>query len=182
LLGRTSGAAVSAPVRTQDTTRRNGTSLRFHPLESGGTLLLDAAVIVAPGAPVPAVLAYRVARQVASAFFHGNVSLHPKLDAVLRTTLDTPDFHGLRHAASAPEQARNLSGGLIWWDRLLGAYLPHPIDDPRRMLLGLTGRPRPQDQFDSKASPMMKRGPRNQSDQRPAAVQAGFILVWATPE
>ena len=74
-------------------------------------------------------------------FFHGNVSLHPKLDAVLRTTLDTPDFHGLRHAASAPEQARNLSGGLIWWDRLLGAYLPHPIDDPRRMLLGSRGGP-----------------------------------------
>ena len=34
------------------------TSLRFHPLESGGTLLADAAVIVALGAPAPAVAAY----------------------------------------------------------------------------------------------------------------------------
>jgi len=116
------------------------TSLRFHPIESAGTLLADAAVIVALGAPAPAVAAYRVARQVVSAFVHGNVSLPPKLEAVLRTTLATPDFHRVHHAASAREQACNLSGGLIWWDRLLGTYLPRPADDPRRMPLGLAGR------------------------------------------
>jgi sterol desaturase/sphingolipid hydroxylase (fatty acid hydroxylase superfamily) len=116
------------------------TSLRFHPLESAGTLLADAAVIVAVGAPAPLVAGYRIARQVVSTFVHGNVSLSPKLDALLRTTLATPDFHRIHHATSAREQARNLSGGLIWWDRLLGTYMARPDADPRRMPLGLEER------------------------------------------
>ena len=37
------------------------TSLRFHPLESAGTLFADAAVIVAVGAPAPVVAWYRIA-------------------------------------------------------------------------------------------------------------------------
>ena len=115
------------------------TSLRFHPLESGGTLLADAVVIVALGAPASVVAAYRVARQLVSAFVHGNVTLHPKLETVFRTTLATPDFHRIHHASSAYEQAHNLSGGLIWWDRMLGTYLPRATDDPRRMPLGLAG-------------------------------------------
>lgn len=116
------------------------TSLRFHPFESAGTLIVDAAVIVALGAPAPAVAVYRVVRQAVSAFVHGNVSLHPRLDSVLRTALATPDFHRVHHAASAREQARNLSGGLIWWDRLLGTYLPGAAEDPRCTRLGVAER------------------------------------------
>ena len=116
------------------------TSLRFHPFESAGTLLVDAAVVVALGAPAPAVAAYRVARQAVSAFVHGNVSLHPRLDALLRTALATPDFHRVHHAATAREQARNLSGGLIWWDRMFGTYVPRAAEDPRCMRLGVAER------------------------------------------
>lgn len=117
------------------------TSLRFHPIESIGTLLVDAVVIIALGAPAPAVAAYRVARQAVSAFVHGNVTLPPALERLLRTTLATPDFHRIHHAAAAREQARNLSGGLVWWDRLLRTYLPSSAEDPRRMQLGLVERP-----------------------------------------
>ena len=49
------------------------TSLRFHPLESAGTLFADAAVIVAVGAPAPVVGGYSIARQVVSAFVDGNL-------------------------------------------------------------------------------------------------------------
>jgi sterol desaturase/sphingolipid hydroxylase (fatty acid hydroxylase superfamily) len=115
------------------------TSLRFHPLELGATLLADAVVIVALGAPAAVVAAYRVARQMVSAFIHGNVSLPPKLETALRTTLATPEFHRVHHAAAAREQGHNLSGGLIWWDRVLGTYLPL-TDDSRAMSLGLVGR------------------------------------------
>lgn len=117
------------------------TSLRFHPLESAGTLLVDAAVVVALGAPATAVLTYRVTRQAVSAFVHGNVSLPPRVDAFLRTALATPDFHRVHHAASTREQTQNLSGGLVWWDRLLGTYCGQAADDPRRMHLGLHERP-----------------------------------------
>ena len=92
------------------------------------------------GAPAQVVAGFRIARKFVIAFGHGNVSLSPKLDAVIRKTLATPDFHRTHHATSAREQARNLSGGLIWWDRLLGTYLARPDADPRRMPLGLEER------------------------------------------
>jgi len=116
------------------------TSLRFHPIETMATSLADAAIIVVLGVPPLAVAAYRVVRQARSAFVHGNVALQPKLDAILRTTFATPDFHRVHHSTAALEQARNLSGGLVWWDRLLGTYVPGSQDDPRRMPLGLAER------------------------------------------
>jgi sterol desaturase/sphingolipid hydroxylase (fatty acid hydroxylase superfamily) len=117
------------------------TSLRFHPIETLIGVLTDALVIVVFGVPALAVVLYRLARVAASTLVHGNVRIPAGVDAVLRLIMVTPDMHRIHHSVLDDEQARNLSGGLSWWDRLFGTYLATPASDYRTMPLGLSGYP-----------------------------------------
>jgi len=117
------------------------TSLRFHPIETILGVLTDALVIVAFGVPALAVVFYRLARVAASTIVHGNVRLPTGLDAILRLMFVTPDMHRIHHSVLEHEQARNLSGGLSWWDRLFGTYVATPASDYRTMRLGLSDYP-----------------------------------------
>lgn len=115
------------------------TSARFHPFELLFTLLTDGLIIVLTGCPAIAVVLYRLARLGVSAFVHGNVTLPGATERVLRNIAATPDFHRIHHSIDPHEQARNLSGGFIWWDRLFGTHLASSGSDARRMRLGLDG-------------------------------------------
>lgn len=113
------------------------TSVRFHPFELIFTVLADALIIVLFGCPAIAVLLYRLVRVAVSTFVHGNVTLPESLEKVIRVAIATPDFHRVHHSIQEDDQGRNLSGGLIWWDKLLGTYCAAPRSDPRHIVLGL---------------------------------------------
>jgi sterol desaturase/sphingolipid hydroxylase (fatty acid hydroxylase superfamily) len=117
------------------------TSLRFHPLETLVGVLTDSLVILAFGVPALAVVLYRLARVTASTIVHGNVSIPPAADRLLRLVLVTPDMHRIHHSVREHEQRSNLSGGLSWWDYLFGTYAGTPASDYRTMPLGLNGYP-----------------------------------------
>ena len=115
------------------------TSLRFHPLETIVSVLMDALVIVAIGVPAVAVVLYRLARVTASTVVHGNVRIPPGVERLLRFVLVTPDMHRIHHSVLEHEQKSNLSGGLSWWDHVFGTYVRAPTADYRTMPLGLSG-------------------------------------------
>lgn len=115
------------------------TSFRFHPLELIFTLLADAALVVAFGVAPAVVAGYRLVRVCVSSFAHGNVRLPVRAAAWVSRVFVTPDFHRRHHSVVVAEQAGNLSGGLVWWDRWFGTALPPSDTDPRTMPLGLDG-------------------------------------------
>ena len=58
-----------------------------------------------------------------------------RFERLLRRIVVTPDLHLIHHSIVPGEQVRNLSGGLIWWDRLFDTYLEVPASDSRTLQL-----------------------------------------------
>lgn len=111
--------------------------LRFHPLEAllGAALLL--AVVMALGAP-PEVVLLSDALTLALGFFaHGNVSLPPRCDRLLRRVLVTPDLHRVHHSSVVAESMSNFGSVFCVWDRLFGRYTAAPAGGPLGMSIGL---------------------------------------------
>jgi sterol desaturase/sphingolipid hydroxylase (fatty acid hydroxylase superfamily) len=115
------------------------TGLRFHPLELLLSMLLKIAVVLALGAPPLAVLAFEVLLNATSMFSHSNLRLPPRLDALLRGVLVTPDMHRVHHSDDPTETDRNFGFALPWWDRLAGTYLAQPRLGHELMGIGLRG-------------------------------------------
>lgn len=113
------------------------TGIRFHPVEAVLSMLLKAGVVVALGAPVVAVLIFEVLLNAASMFTHANVRVPPRLDAVLRWWLVTPDMHRVHHSVDAHETNSNFGFALSWWDRMLGTYRAQPAAGHDGMTIGI---------------------------------------------
>jgi sterol desaturase/sphingolipid hydroxylase (fatty acid hydroxylase superfamily) len=111
---------------------------RFHPVE----ILLSAGIkmgaVAALGAPPLAFLLFEVLLNATSMFNHGNVSLPPVLDRVLRFVVVTPDMHRVHHSVIPRETNSNFGFNLPLWDRIGGTYRDQPSMGHDAMTIGLT--------------------------------------------
>jgi sterol desaturase/sphingolipid hydroxylase (fatty acid hydroxylase superfamily) len=115
------------------------TGLRFHPLEIILSMLIKFAVIIVLGPPVVAVIIFEVILNAMSMFNHGNVSIHPAIDKVLRLFVVTPDMHRVHHSVEDDETNSNFGFNLSCWDRLFGTYRSQPRAGHVRMNIGIHG-------------------------------------------
>lgn len=102
------------------------TGLRFHPIEIVLSLLIKLAVIAVIGAPVLAVLFFKVALNATSMFNHANLVLPSALDRVLRLIVVTPDMHRVHHSIRREETDSNFGFNLPWWDACSARSEPNP--------------------------------------------------------
>lgn len=113
------------------------TGLRFHPLEIVLSMVWKAAVVVALGAPVLAVLAFEIVLNGTSMFTHSNVRLPARIDRVMRRVLVTPDMHRVHHSCIGTETDSNYGFNLSVWDRLFRTYIAQPRLGHEGMKIGL---------------------------------------------
>ncbi len=113
------------------------TGARFHPIEILLSMVIKMAVVAALGPPAVAVLIFEVLLNASSMFNHGNVSLPPAIDRLLRWIIVTPDMHRVHHSVQPDETNSNFGFNLPWWDRLFGTYRPQPAAGHERMMIGI---------------------------------------------
>ena len=113
------------------------TALRFHPLEIVLSMVWKAAIIVALGAPVLAVLVFEIVLNGMAMFNHSNLKLPLGLDAWLRRIVVTPDMHRVHHSSIRRETDSNYGFNLAIWDRLFGVYVAQPERGHEGMEIGL---------------------------------------------
>lgn len=113
------------------------TGLRFHPIEIVISMIWKAAIVLALGAPVVAVLLFEIVLNGAAMFNHGNIRLPKRLDAVLRLAIVTPDMHHIHHSVYQPETDSNYGFNLSLWDRIFGCYVDQPRGGHDGMITGL---------------------------------------------
>lgn len=115
------------------------TGTRFHPIEILLSLGIKAAAIFIIGAPVLAVLIFEIALNLTSMFNHSNIRMPRTLDAVLRTSVVTPDMHRVHHSVFRDETDSNFGFNLPWWDHIFGTYRAQPRHAHDKMAIGITG-------------------------------------------
>jgi sterol desaturase/sphingolipid hydroxylase (fatty acid hydroxylase superfamily) len=98
------------------------TGVRFHPLEILLSLAIKMAAVAALGVPAEAVVIFEVLLNATSLFNHSNVRLPPRLDALARWIVVTPQMHQVHHSIERAETDSNFGFNLPWWDRLFGTY------------------------------------------------------------
>lgn len=114
------------------------TALRFHPLEIVLSMLWKAAIVVALGVPVVAVLLFEIVLNGTAMFNHSNARLPLGLDRVLRLFIVTPDMHRVHHSSIPEETDTNYGFNFPFWDRMFGTYLSQPRLGHKEMEIGLT--------------------------------------------
>ena len=113
------------------------TGVRFHPLEILLSLAIKIAAVAALGVPAVAVLVFEVLLNATSMFNHSNVALPPRLDAIARWLVVTPQMHQVHHSIVRAETDSNFGFNLPWWDRLFRTYRAHPAAGEQGMTIGL---------------------------------------------
>jgi len=111
---------------------------RFQPAEILLSVGIKMGAVAALGASPPAFLLFEVLLNATSMFNHGNVSLPPVLDRVLRFVVVTPDMHRVHHSVIPRETNSNFGFNLPWWDRIGGTYRDQPSMGHDAMTIGLT--------------------------------------------
>lgn len=113
------------------------TALRFHPLEIVLSMVWKAAIVVALGAPIWAVLVFEVVLNGAAIFNHANARLPDGLERALRLVVVTPDMHRTHHSVVPAETDSNYGFNLSWWDRMFSTYRQAPAAGESGMAIGL---------------------------------------------
>jgi sterol desaturase/sphingolipid hydroxylase (fatty acid hydroxylase superfamily) len=115
------------------------TGIRFHPLSIVLSMLIKMLVIVLLGPPPVAVLLAEIILNVTSMFNHGNIAIPPRVDAILRRFIVTPDMHRVHHSVIPEEANTNFGFNFPWWDRLFGSYRQQPSGGHTGMTIGVRG-------------------------------------------
>jgi sterol desaturase/sphingolipid hydroxylase (fatty acid hydroxylase superfamily) len=97
------------------------------------------ALVIALGAEPSAVIAFEVILNGCALFNHGNVSLPPPIERLLRWLLVTPDMHRIHHCARQTETDSNYGFSLSCWDRLFKTYCHQSQQAQTEMTIGLNG-------------------------------------------
>ncbi|TCD16514.1 sterol desaturase family protein [Oricola cellulosilytica] len=113
------------------------TALRFHPLEIVLSMFWKAAVVIALGAPVAAVLVFEIVLNGTSMFNHSNIDLPQPIDKAVRKIIVTPDMHRVHHSSERRETDSNYGFNFSFWDRIFRTYLPQPKLGHKDMEIGL---------------------------------------------
>lgn len=120
--------------------------LRFHPFEIVPSAAFKLGVVVALGAPASAVVVYELMLLGMSLLTHADLRLPPRVEALLRLVLVTPDWHRVHHAVDRDEHDTNFGNILTAWDRLFGTAREQPRGQHETMAVGLVGYSRPEGQ------------------------------------
>lgn len=113
------------------------TAIRFHPIEMILSFFIKAAVIVALGAPVIAVVLFEVLLSSLALFNHANINLPKSIEKVIRLLIVTPDVHRIHHSVIKEETNSNYGFNLIIWDRLFGSFKAKANNGDANIILGL---------------------------------------------
>ncbi|MCB1381581.1 MAG: sterol desaturase family protein [Notoacmeibacter sp.] len=113
------------------------TALRFHPVEILLSMVWKAAIILALGPPVIAVLVFEIVLNATAMFNHANFKIPLPLDRRLRLFIVTPDMHRVHHSTIQQETDSNYGFNLPLWDRMFGTYRDQPRDGHEAMKIGL---------------------------------------------
>jgi sterol desaturase/sphingolipid hydroxylase (fatty acid hydroxylase superfamily) len=113
------------------------TALRFHPLEIVLSMVWKAAIVVALGVPVLAVLVFEIVLNGMAMFNHANARLPLGLDRILRLLVVTPDMHRVHHSSIPTETDSNYGFNFPFWDRIFGTYNDQPRLGHDGMEIGL---------------------------------------------
>ena len=116
------------------------TAIRFHPLETGLSMLYRIALVYLLGPPAVAILVFEVLLNGTAMFNHANLRLPDRLDRVVRLVLVTPDMHRVHHSVHRDEHDTNFGFALSVWDRLFRTYRAQPRDGHDGMEIGLEWR------------------------------------------
>ena len=104
-------------------------------------MLLSAALkllaVVALGAAPLAVIIFEVLLNATALFNHANIRLPPRIEAVLRWIVVTPDMHRVHHSILPRETDSNFGFNLPWWDRLFATYRAQPEAGHDGMVIGI---------------------------------------------
>ncbi len=115
------------------------TAVRFHPLEIMLSMAYKVLLVIALGADPLAVIAFEIILNGCALFNHGNVSLPPLFERMLRYLLVTPDMHRIHHSALQQETDSNFGFSLSCWDRLFKTYCHRSQQPQTEMTIGLNG-------------------------------------------
>ncbi|HEX5212068.1 MAG TPA: sterol desaturase family protein [Pseudolabrys sp.] len=113
------------------------TGVRFHPVEIVLSILIKIAAVLMLGVPALGVVIFEVLLNATSLFNHSNVALPPRLDAIARWIVVTPQMHQVHHSIERAETDSNFGFNLPWWDRLFGTYRTKPGAGEQAMIVGL---------------------------------------------
>lgn len=122
------------------------TGVRFHPFELALSMGIKLALISLLGPHPAAVLAFEVLLSLGALFTHTDIALPRALDRRLRLLFVTPSMHRIHHSTRRIETDSNYGFHLSVWDRLFGSYTREPVEDERRMPIGLEEWREPRDQ------------------------------------
>jgi sterol desaturase/sphingolipid hydroxylase (fatty acid hydroxylase superfamily) len=114
--------------------------VRFHPVEIGLSTLWKAAVALALGPSMAAVVLFEVILNGTALFNHANLRLPDPLDRALRLVLVTPDMHRVHHSIAPGESRRNYGFAASAWDHLFRTYQAEPAAGQEQMTLGVEER------------------------------------------
>lgn len=139
------------------------TGVRFHPLEIALSMGIKLGLITVLGPHPAAVLIFEVLLSLGSLFTHTDIAFPRALDRRLRWVFVTPSMHRVHHSTRRAETDSNYGFHLSAWDRLFGSYTAEPVEDERRMPIGLEDWREPRDQrlVTLLLNPFRAPGPRN---------------------
>jgi sterol desaturase/sphingolipid hydroxylase (fatty acid hydroxylase superfamily) len=145
------------------------TGVRFHPLELALSMGIKLGLITLLGPDPVAVLAFEVLLSLGALFTHTDIALPRSLDTRLRWLFVTPSMHRIHHSTRRIETDSNYGFHLSVWDRLFGSYTAAPVEDERRMPIGLEDWRAPRDQglVSLLLNPFRAPGPRDGSGENP---------------
>lgn len=126
-------------VHHQDPEFDVSTSGRFHVFEILLSMLIKIAAIAIIGPSALAVLVFEIVLNACAMFNHSNVRISPKIDAILRGFIVTPDMHRVHHSQIITEQNSNFGFNIPWWDRLFRTYTAEPSLGHDGMKIGIEG-------------------------------------------
>lgn len=113
------------------------TAIRFHPIEIALSMLLKIGLIYLLGPLAFAVILFEIILNGSAMFNHANIRLSPKVDAIVRLVLVTPDMHRVHHSVHREEHDSNYGFSLSIWDRMFRTYVAQPKDGHGEMEIGL---------------------------------------------
>ncbi|MEM9802378.1 MAG: sterol desaturase family protein [Planctomycetota bacterium] len=111
--------------------------VRFHPGEMVLSYVWKAIAVVVLGAGPATVLVFEVLLNAMSLVTHANLGIAPRVDALLRRLVVTPDMHRIHHSARREETDSNYGFALSAWDRLFGTYRDGAQDGQLGLTIGL---------------------------------------------
>lgn len=97
-------------------------AIRFHPVEIGLSMLLKIGLVYALGPAALAVVLFEILLNATALFTHANLRLPPRIDAILRLIIVTPDMHIIHHSRHRDEHDTNYGFALSLWDRMFRTY------------------------------------------------------------